>query len=158
MKSILLVLALVVGMFAHAQQVPVQNFFAVGGSYNINARPSVAGSALYAHYLAAPGTYAFTALDVLPGTIKPFTVTSNIGVGVAQKLFTIGHASVYMPTAAGVSWSGGNTGWQWTGGAMVAVAVGHGFSVVPTIRFLKSSVSGGAGYQPVLGLSLGFGK
>ena len=137
---------------------PLQNLYAVGGSYNVNASPSVAGTALYAHFVASPGTYAFTAIDVLPNTVKPFFVTSNIGVGLAQRMFSIGRVSLFMPTAAGVSWSGTNTGWQWTGGGAVTVSLNHSFFLVPTVRFLKSSVSGGSGYQPILGLSLGFGK
>jgi hypothetical protein len=138
--------------------VPLQNLYALGGSYNVNASPSVAGTALYAHFVTSPGTYAFTAIDVLPNTIKPFFVTSNIGVGLAQRMFTIGRVSLFMPTAAGISWSGSNTGWQWTGGTAVTVSLNHGFYLVPTVRFLKSSVSGGSGYQPILGLGLGWGK
>jgi hypothetical protein len=162
-KKTLAVLILTTVTLVNAQTpvktaMPVQNLIAVGNSYNINATPSVAGSILFAHYIAAPGTYAFTAIDVLPGTIKPFTVTSNIGIGLAQKLFTIGRTSLYMPTAAGVSWTGGNTGWQWSGGVAVTVQLQYSFCLVPTVRFLKSSVSGGSGYQPVVGLSLGFGK
>jgi hypothetical protein len=137
---------------------PLQNLYAVGGAYNFNAQPSVAGTALYAHYVASPGTYAFTVIDVLPNTVKPFFVTSNVGVGLAQRMFSIGRVSLFMPTAAGVSWSGSNTGWQWTGGTAVTVSLNHSFYLVPTVRFLKSSVSGGSGYQPVLGLGFGWGK
>ena len=139
-------------------QTPIQNLYAAGASYNFNATPSVAGTALYAHYVAAPGTYAFTVIDVLPTTIKPFAVTNNVGMGLAQKMFTIGKVNLFMPTTAGVSWTGVNTGWQWTGGAAAAIPIGHNFYLVPTVRFLKSSVSGGSGYQPILGLNFGFGK
>src|ERR1035437_1836960 len=138
--------------------VPLQNLYAVGGSYNVDASPSVAGTALYAHFVTSPGTYAFTVIDVLPNTVRPFTVTSNIGVGLAQKMFSIGRVSLFMPTTAGVSWSGSNTGWQWTGGTAVTVSLNHGFYLVPTVRFLKSSVSGGSGYQSIFGSALGWGK
>jgi hypothetical protein len=150
---------LFVSSIAFAQTpTPIKNLYALGSSYNVNAKPSVAGTALYAHYIAAPGTYAFTAIDVLPNTVKPFTVTSNIGAGLAQKMFTIGRASLFMPTTAGISWTGANTGWQWSGGAAVVVSTKYGFYLIPTVRFLKSSVSGGTGYQPIVGLALGFGK
>ena len=83
----------------------VQNMYAAGVSYSVNATPAIAGTALYAHEVTDSGLYAFTAVDALPNTIRPLTVTSNIGVGVAQKVATLGKVPIYMPTAAGVSWS-----------------------------------------------------
>jgi len=141
-----------------ASPTPVRNLYAAGVSYNFNANPNVAGTALYAHLVTSPGTYAFTVIDVLPNTVKPFTVTSNIGAGLAQKMFTIGRTSLIMPTTAGISWSGQNTGWQWTGGVAVTVSLKSGLYLVPTARYIKSSVSNGSGYQPILGLAVGFGK
>jgi hypothetical protein len=152
---------LILGTTAYAQtstQTPIHNLYAYGASYNVNAKPSVAATALYAHYIASPGTYAFTVIDVVPNTVAPFTVTSNIGGGIAQKMFTIGRVSLFMPTTAGISWTGTNTGWQWTGGGAVVISTKHDFYLVPTLRFLKSSVSGGSGYQPIIGLAIGFGK
>ena len=136
----------------------VQNIYAAGASYSINASPAVAGTALYAHSLNSAGTYAFTAIDALPATLKPFTVTSNIGVGIAQKIFTLGSIPVYMPTAAGISWSGTNTGWQWSGGGLASIHVKGNYYLMPSVRFLKSSVSGGTGYQPIIGLLVAWGK
>jgi hypothetical protein len=136
----------------------VQNIYAAGASYSINASPSVAGTALYAHSLNSAGTYAFTVVDALPATIKPFTVTTNIGAGIAQKLFTLGKIPVYVPTAAGISWSGTNTGWQWSGGGLASIHVKGNYYLMPSVRFLKSSVSGGTGYQPILGLLVAWGK
>jgi hypothetical protein len=136
----------------------VNNIYAGGGSYSVNASPAVAGTALYAHSLGNSGTYAFTAVDALPSTLKPFTVTSNIGAGVAQRVFTVGTLPVYMPTAAGISWSGTNTGWQWSGGALVGIKVKGNYYLMPSVRFLKSSVSGGTGYQPIFGLLFGWAK
>jgi len=155
-KTALVVLLTLLGAVAASAQ--VNNIYAAGGSYNINAAPSVAGTALYAHLLNGNGTYAFTAVDALPSTLKPFTVTSNIGVGVAQQLFTIGSVPVYVPTAAGISWSGTNTGWQWSGGALVGIKVKGNYYLMPSVRFLKSSVSGGTGYQPIFGLLFGWAK
>jgi hypothetical protein len=136
----------------------IQNLYAAGGSYSVNASPSVAGTALYAHALNVSGTYAFTAVDALPNTMKPFTVTTNIGAGIAQKVFTLGNVPVYVPTAAGISWSGTNTGWQWNGGALVAIKVKGNYYLMPSLRFMKSSVSNGTGYQPIFGLLIGWGK
>lgn len=137
---------------------PLANIYAAGVSYSVNATPGVAGTGLYAHLLSDTGTYAFTAIDALPNTLRPLTVTSNIGVGVAQRVFTVGGVPVFMPTAAGVSWSGSNTGWQWSGGALLAVHVRGTYYLMPSIRFLKSSVSNGSGYQPILGVLFAWGN
>ena len=150
--------ALLIGTISALSQTPIQNFYGAGGSYNFNAQPNIAGTALYAHHITNTGTYAFTVIDVLPNTVKPFTITNNIGVGLAQKMFTFGKASLIMPTTAGISWSGTNTGWQWTGGGGVMVQVKDSFYVMPTVRFLKSSVSGGSGYEPILGVLFCWGK
>lgn len=136
----------------------VQNLYGAGMSYSVNASPAVAGTALYAHQVNTSGTYAFTAVDATPATLKPFTVTSNIGVGVAQKITTFGKVSIFMPTSAGISWSGTNTGWQWNGGAVATIPLKNGYYLMPTVRFLKSSVSAGSGYQPIIGLLFGWGK
>jgi hypothetical protein len=137
------------------------NFYAGGVSYSVNGSPAVAGTALYAHNLdpkQSLSTYAFTVIDALPASLKPFTVSTNTGVGVAQDLTKFGKATVWIPTAAGIAWSGTNTGWQWTGGVAVTIPVKTNWYVVPSVRFLKSSVSGGSGYQPIIGVMVGFGK
>lgn len=136
----------------------IQNLYAAGVSYNVNASPGIAGTGLYARLVAGSGTYAFTAVDALPTTVKPFSVTTNIGAGIAQKLTSIGKVDIYVPTAAGISWSGTNTGWQWNGGAIAAIPLKNAYYLMPTIRFLKSSVSGGSDYQPIIGVLFGLGK
>lgn len=148
----------------HAQAIPeapaptqVQNLYAGGMSYSVGGSPAIAGTALYAHSLS-DGTYAFTAIDALPNTIRPFTVSTNIGAGVAQKIATIANIPIYVPTAAGISWSGSNTGWQWSGGVLASIHVKGPYYILPSVRFLKSSVSGGTGYQPILGILFGWGK
>ena len=134
------------------------NIYAAGASYNVGATPAVAGTALYAHQVISDGTYAFTAIDALPNTLKPLTVSSNIGVGIAQKVATVGKIDIYMPTAAGIQWSGANTGWQWSGGGIAAIRIKGDYFVMPSVRFLKGSVSGGTGYQPIVGVLFGWGK
>lgn len=137
---------------------PIQNFYAAGASYSVNATPAVAGTALYAHLVADTGTYAFTAIDALPNTLQPFTVSTNVGVGIAQKVFTLGKVPIYVPTAAGISFNGSNTGWQWSGGAAATIRLKGQYFLMPTVRFLKSSVSNGTGYQPIIGLLFGWGQ
>jgi hypothetical protein len=144
---------------APAAPTAVQNFYAAGVSYSVNASPAVAGTALYAHILSADtGTYAFTAIDALPNTVSPFTVSTNVGAGIAQKVFTLGKVPVYMPTAAGISFNGANTGWQWNGGVLASIHIKNQYYLMPTVRFLKSSVSNGTGYQPIVGVLFGWGQ
>lgn len=134
------------------------NLYAAGVAYNPGASPSVAGTALYAHEVGTSGTYAFTAVDALPESLKPFTVTTNVGAGIAQKVATLDGVAIFAPTSAGISWSGGNTGWQWTGGGIAAIPVRTNYYILPSLRFLKSSVSGGSGYQLIAGIAFGGGK
>jgi hypothetical protein len=149
-------------MLGRAQTVipstPIQNFYAAGGSYNVGATPAVAGTGLYAHSISNSSTYAFTAVDALPNTLKPFTVTSNIGAGIAQRVAALGKVGIWVPSSAGISWSGAKTGWQWNSGAMATIPLKNSFYLVPTVRMLKSSVSGGTGYQPIIGILVGWGK
>lgn len=138
---------------------PIQNLYGAGVSYSVNATPAIAGTALYCRALNSglDGTYGCSMVDALPNTVKPFTVSTNIGAGIAQKAFTLGNVPVYVPTAAGISWSGGNTGWEWNGGAFASIHVKSRYYLMPSVRFLKSSV-GGSGYQPIIGLLLGRGN
>lgn len=153
-KALVFLLVLVLAPIAMAQSDP-DNIYGAGVSYSVNGQPAVAGSAIYAHRLSDSGTYAFTHVDALPNTLKPLTVTTNVGAGVAQKVFSIGKVPLYMPTGAGVSFNGSNTGWEWNGGVLAAIHVRKQYFLMPTVRFLKSSVSNGTGYQPIIGLEFG---
>lgn len=159
--SFLLTIAYTIG--AQTATLPVQptsisNLYGAGISYNVGGSPTVAGTGLYAHLLNVSGTYAFTAIDALPATLKPFTVTTNIGAGIAQKVVTIGAVPFYVPTAAGISFTGANTGWQWNGGVIASIRVKGNYYILPSVRFLKSSVSNGTGYQPIIGILFGWGS
>lgn len=136
----------------------VSNLYMAGGSYGAGATPAFAGSGLYAHQINTSGTYAFTMIDALPNTIQPFTVTTNVGVGIAQKIATIGTIPILVPTAAGISYTGPNVGWAWSTGGGAFFQVKPNWYLMPTIRILKSSVSGGTGYQPIVGVLFGWGK
>jgi hypothetical protein len=138
---------------------PLSNIYAVGTSWSPGAQPAVAGTGLYAHIISdGTGTYAFTVVDALPISVKPFTVSTSIGAGIAQKVFTIGKVNFYIPTAAGISYSGTNTGWAWSTGGIAAIPLKNNVFLMPTVRVQKSSVSNGAGYQPIVGLLIGWGK
>src|SRR4051812_28847600 len=99
-------IALLATLFLSALSFGQANIYAGGLSFNGTASPRIAGTALYAHSVNdASGTYAFTVFDALPASVRPFTVTTNMGVGVAQKLLTFGKVPIYMPAAVGVSWT-----------------------------------------------------
>lgn len=137
----------------------IQNIYAGGVSWNQSATPAIAGTALYAHAVDSSGTYAFTAVDVLPTSTKPFTVTTNIGAGIAQKIFTIGKVPIFIPTTAGVSWSGTNTGWAWSTGALASIKLGKkNWHFFPMFRVARSNVSSGSGVQPIIGVAFGWGQ
>jgi len=143
---------------APAAPAALQNVYAGGVSYNPSGTPGVAGTALQAHLLAATGTYEFTALDALPSATKPFTVTTNVGAGIAQRVLTIGNIPIYVPTDAGISFNGTNTGWQWSGGGLASINVKGNYYVMPAVRFLKSNVSGNSGYQLIASVLFAWGK
>lgn len=146
---------------APAPSVTLQNLYGAGLSWNQSAKPPVAGTALYAHEVGESDTYAFTVIDALTNTVKPFTVSTNIGVGIAQKVATVDKLPIFVPTAAGISFNGQNTGWQWNSGVATLIPLkklGANYYLMPTVRFLKSSVSGGTGYQPILGVEFCWGQ
>lgn len=153
---LLVVLVLALSSFAQSN---VSNIYAAGVSYNNSASPQVAGTALYARLISdGSGTYAFSVFDALPQSTHPFTITSNVGAGIAQKLFNISGVSFYVPTSAGISFTGANTGWQWNTGLLASIHLKNSWRVMPNVRVIKSSVSGGSGYQPVVGILIGWGQ
>lgn len=157
-------LVLMLPCIGHGQE--VNNLYMAGVSFNNSATPPVAGTAMYAHAVShdtAPGMFAFSVYDALPNKGKPFTVTSNIGVGIAQKVFDIAGHDVFVPSSAGISYSGTNVGWAWSTGAGVPFKIketsdGGAWYVMPIVRVVKSSVSNGTGYQPIVSLTFGYGK
>lgn len=151
-----LLVALLTLSAVHAQA--QTSLYAGGVSFNNGAKPSIAGTGLYAHSIDSVGTYAFTAVDVLPNTLKPLTVTTNISAGPAQKLFTLGKVPIYGTTAAGISFQGSNTGWAWNGGFLASVHIKKHWYAYPTVRVAKSSVSNGTGYQPIVGVLFGYSQ
>jgi hypothetical protein len=133
------------------------NVAAVGVSINPGGSPQIAGTGLWARLVSGEGTYAFTVVDALPATIKPFTVTTNVSAGIAQKILAIKGVDLLVPTAAGISWNGSNVGWSWNTGGMAAFNY-RNVRILPNVRVLKSSVAGaGAGYSPIAGVLFGWG-
>lgn len=147
-----LALLLLACSVAFGQSAP-QNIYAAGVSYNGSATPHVAGTALYARGLT-DGTYMVTVFDALPISKAPFTVQTQVGVGIAQKLFTVAGLPVYSPNSVNIAFNGTNTGWAWNTGFATRFAAKKGskWYLMPTVRVNHSSVSSGSGYQPIIGL------
>ncbi len=143
----------------HAQQ--LKTLYAGGVSWSPGASPAFAGTVLAATQVSpdtAPGTYGFTAIDILPSTMKPFTVSTNVALGMARKLFTVGNYTVYSPLAAGFSLTSTNAGWNWSTGGCADVPLKNGFGLMPCVRVLKSNVGNGSGYQLMPSVLLRWGK
>lgn len=156
--TLVVALLLLLPCLAQAQSEPLPaNLYAAGVSYNVGGSPAVAGTGLYARLLSG-GTYAFSVVDALPLSVKPFTVSTNFGFGVAQKVVTIANVPIFVPTSAGISYNGNNTGWAWSTGGLAAFKVKGNLRVLPNVRIVKSSVSNGAGYQPIVGVLFGWGQ
>lgn len=160
MKKIFLCLVVIFALALGASAQSVTNLYAAGVSFNNQGTPGIAGSALYAHSLGDSGTYAFTVVDALPTQFKPFVVTTNFGAGVAQKVVTLGKVPIFVPTSAGISFNGTNTGWAWSTGALASIKLSakKNWRIFPTVRIAKSSVSNGTGYQPIVGILFGWGQ
>jgi hypothetical protein len=164
MKQIAIIILLLTAVFsvnAQTNNLP-NNLYAAGAAWNQSGNSPVAGSALYARLVSQESkTYAFTVVDILPISKKPFTVTTNIGVGVAQKAFNLYGVSFYVPASAGVSITDANTGWAWTGGVLADYQLKKGGKLTnlhfqPNVRWVKSSVSNGSSYQLIPGAWLGY--
>jgi hypothetical protein len=143
---------------ASAPAPTVQNIYAAGVSYNNAAQPAVAGTALYARLVAGTNTYAFTAVDLLPTSTKPLTVDTGISVGIAEQVFSIGKVPIFVPTSAGVSFTGSNTGWEWTTGALASIKLKGNWRIFPMARVGESSVSNHSGIEPIVGVLIGWGQ
>ncbi len=136
------------------------NIWALGLSWNQSASASMsqqfAGTAMYAREQNTAGTYAFTVIDAVPTSFKPFTTVTNMGVGIGQKLpFTILGFTPYATAAAGPSWSGANTGWNWNGGFMATRPLKNKWWWGPAARVIRSSVNQNSGNQYIFSAMVG---
>lgn len=159
MKTItLLALSLCLLVFGASAQTTTPaadtDIFGAGATFN----GSFAFTGLYAR-LVANDTYAFTVADAVPTGVKPAVTTDvSVSVGVARRFATIGSTKFYIPTAAGPTFSGKNTGWNWSTGLLASVPIGSGgFRLMPNVRVLKSSISEN-GYSWMGGFMFGWGK
>jgi hypothetical protein len=152
MKKHALLLFLAASALAAQTPAPMPtNFAAAGVSYG----SGLAGSAIYAKAVDTTGTFSFTVLDAVPQSYKPFSVNTNISTGIAQRVATMKNIQIFVPGAAGVSFAGPSTGWSWTTGGMAAIPFKK-YTIGPAVRVVKSSVSGGSGYQLIGSVTFGW--
>jgi len=130
-------------------------FVAAGVSLNQYAAPQISGMLLYAKRLADTGTYSFSLVDVISKSVKPFNAATSITTGIAQKLFMVGPARVFAVTTIGTIVGGDEIGYSWTGGGAVAIPLGKGWNLMPSVRVLTSGVTS---RQMIYGLAVGWGK
>jgi len=109
----------------------------------------VAGTGLYGRLVDAKGTYAVAVMDVVPTTAKPYTVTTNPSAGVAQRFYSHNNLKVFATPAAGLSYTGNNTGYSYALGGMVTYDLSPNYALGFGGRLFKSSISN-SGYQPAL--------
>lgn len=155
MKILAIALLLASACFAQTAEEPL-NFGAAGVSYSPGADPAIAGTAAYARRLGA-NTFSFTLMDAIPMREVPNAIATQVGTGIIQRVATIGKVDVYLPVAAGISWSGTNSRWSWTGGAMAAFRIPKlNVYAYPTVRWSLIDVAPGvSGYQPTYGILFG---
>jgi hypothetical protein len=167
--------------FCSAQTVPVaptlpSNVYGLGVSYNNGAKPSMSGTLTYSHLLSSGSgatgpcanivtlCYGYTVLDILPQSFNPSVITTNIGVGVAQKALTISGVNFFIPASVGPTITGSNVGWNWTGGVLADYNVkknGNATSwhIEPNVRFVNATVNGVSnGYQLIFGAQIAFAQ
>ena len=171
-----LLLVLLLGMAAQAQApaptLPASSY-GFGVSYNNGAKPSLAGTLTYSHLLLSSDTactnlvtlcYGYTVLDILPLSFNPSVVTTNIGVGVAQKALTIGKVNFFIPASVGPTITGTNVGWNWSGGGLADIPIEKAggpthWHVQPNIRFVNANVNGVTnGYQLIFVMNIAFAQ
>lgn len=151
----ILLLAAIAGFSQTLSPTDPLNIWGVGVSWNQSAQQQVAGTLLYAREQTAAGTYAFGVIDAVPTAYKPLTVVTNLGVGVGQKILSINGWSIYATVAAGPSWSGQSTGWNWTGGGIATHAIKGKWWGGLNARVVKSSVNNNSGSQFIFGVLAG---
>lgn len=158
MKRIVLTLSaicvLALPLMAQTPDLPQKEFVSIGASWNQYSAPQISGTLLYAHQISG-GTYSFNLIDVISKSVKPFVVTTSISTGIAQCLRNIGPAKVFAVSTVGVAAGGENVGYSWTAGGCVVIPMKKGWSLMPHVRVIKSSLSD---FQGIWGLSIGWGR
>ena len=160
--ALLLGLVLILGLAVtpvHAQTMPT-TLYGVGMAGSPYATPPVAGMGLFAKQITGT-TYSATLFQVIPNNQQKFTVTSNVGTGIAQQLFVIPGTkyAVYGMATGGISWQSSNVGLSFNGAATVPLRYKKSnWYALPFVGWNKSAVANGTGYQLTAGTIVSWGN
>lgn len=133
-----------------------REIWAAGLSISPESSPPVAGTAMWARQIRDSNHYTFTVVDILATNRRPYAIENNVGIGVAERAFTIHHYAVFVPVSLDVSDSGPHLGWSWSAGGMVVIPWRAHWHWLPNLRVVHSNVSNGSGTQLLLGLMIGW--
>lgn len=160
--------ALALGQTTAVSTAHLTDLYGAGGAYSPNATPVGSAIAFEAHKLNASGTWSFTEFLAVPqlpsktaaGTPTPFTMSSNVGTGVAQKFADFGAIPIYTTGTAGISWTGQDTSWQLNYGFMPVIPLKGkmaGWYVLPFVQGMSGgSTIGGTRFE--VGFAMAWGR
>jgi hypothetical protein len=139
-------------------KVPVlpEDFVAAGLAWNQYASPQINGWTTYARSIkASAGLYSFTTYDITSVKANPFTIQTSARTGAALYLRSIGPIHIFGLGDVGMAASGQSIGSAFSGGGVVAVQLGKGWTVLGVARVLKTALSD---QQTIYGLGVGWGR
>lgn len=118
-----------------------QDFVAAGASYQ-QASPNFTGWALYAKPITQTGLYSFSEYDVVPRTMKPFVLDSNVRTGLAQRVYQWDAAALHVCVDAGAATGGSSAGGSFGACGMASWKIGKtNWFVVGIVSGVKNSLS-----------------
>lgn len=132
-----------------------ETIYALGASVNTGSVDRWAITGLMATPIKDTKNYAFAIGDGIPvlkidaDGRKILMLQGNFAVGIGREIARIRGLPIYVPLAAGISWTGENKGWEWTTGTMTKISTKYG-DILPGVRVLKSSVSFDEGYKAIV--------
>jgi hypothetical protein len=161
-KTTRLILSLLfLAAFAWPQAAPAPSFLpdqfaAAGLAWNQYAAPQINGWASYAASISkANGVYSFTTYDVTSVTRQPFSVQTSVRTGLALYMRSFGPFHIFGLADVGVAAAGGSVGGSASGGGMIALPLGKGWTLLAPVRVLKTALSD---RQLIFELGFGWGK
>jgi hypothetical protein len=145
--------------FASAQ--PAQ-WAGAGLQWNQEASPQISGMAVFARRIIGEShpTYSFSLININSVKInswKPFDAHVQVSTetGLAQHIMRFGVFDVYALGTLGMTSTGVNTGFSYSGGGTAQAGLGKGWSLGPSLRVFKSAIAGPGYAAGILG---GWGK
>lgn len=101
--------------------------------------------------------YLFAVMDILPNDVGPETVITNLGLGLADHVFTVHKYPVFVPVSFDLSETGSHVGWAWSTGGMLSIPWRDHWHLLPSVRLVHSDLAGSK-VQPIFGVMVGWQK